>query len=102
MRGTTADGSSHSEAGGGFFSNANGGSVTFPNPGLAADQGSSLIYYFFLEQTSAQQQQQQQQQQQNEINTARRLLKIGFAPVDWLYSESLTKSTKSIKEANFA
>jgi hypothetical protein len=41
-----ADGSSHSEAGGGFFSNANGGSVTFPNPGLAADQGSSLIYYY--------------------------------------------------------
>ena len=30
----------------------------------------------------------------NEINTAKRLLKIGFAPVDWLYSESLTKSTK--------
>jgi hypothetical protein len=35
--------------------------------------------------------------QENEINTARRLLKIGFAPVDWLYSESLTKSTKSTK-----
>ena len=31
----------------------------------------------------------------NEINTAKRLLKIGFAPADWLYSESLTKSTKS-------
>ena len=28
----------------------------------------------------------------NEINNARRLLKIGFAPVDLLYSESLTKS----------
>jgi hypothetical protein len=27
----------------------------------------------------------------NEINTARRLLKIVFAPVDWLYSESLTQ-----------
>jgi hypothetical protein len=33
----------------------------------------------------------------NEINTARRLLKIGFAPVDLLYSESLTKSTKSTR-----
>jgi recombinational DNA repair ATPase RecF len=32
--------------------------------------------------------------QENEINTARRLLKIGFAPVDWLKAESLTKSTK--------
>jgi hypothetical protein len=32
--------------------------------------------------------------QGNEIITARRLLKIGFAPVDLLYSESLTKSTK--------
>ena len=31
----------------------------------------------------------------HEINTAKRLLKIGFAPVDWLYSESLTKSAKS-------
>ena len=31
----------------GFFSNANGGSVAFPNPGPAADQGSSLIYLFF-------------------------------------------------------
>ena len=29
---------------------------------------------------------------ENEINTAKRLLKIGFAPVDLLYSESLTKS----------
>ena len=29
------------------FSNANGGSVAFPNPGPAADQGSSLIYLFF-------------------------------------------------------
>ena len=28
----------------------------------------------------------------SEINTAKRLLKIGFAPVDLLYSESLTKS----------
>jgi hypothetical protein len=34
--------------------------------------------------------------QENEINTARRLLKIGFALADWLYSESLTKSSKSI------
>jgi hypothetical protein len=33
-------------------------------------------------------------QAENEINTARRLLKLGFAPVDWLYSESLTKNTK--------
>jgi hypothetical protein len=33
--------------------------------------------------------------QGNEINTARRLLKIGFAPADLLYSESLTKSTTS-------
>jgi hypothetical protein len=33
---------------------------------------------------------------ENEINTAKRLLKIGFAPVDWLYSESLTKSTKKV------
>jgi len=38
--------------------------------------------------------------QGNEINTARRLLKIGFAPVDLLYSESLTKSIK--KSANRA
>jgi hypothetical protein len=30
-----------------FFSNAHGGSVAFPNPGPAADQGSSLIYFFF-------------------------------------------------------
>ena len=35
--------------------------------------------------------------QGNEINTARRLLKIGFAPVDLLYSESLTKVTKVTK-----
>ena len=34
--------------------------------------------------------------QGNEINSARRLLKIGFAPVDWLYSESLTKSAKKM------
>jgi hypothetical protein len=27
---------------------------------------------------------------------ARRLLKIGFAPADWLYSESLTKVTKGV------
>jgi hypothetical protein len=33
-------------------------------------------------------------QEGNEINTARRLLEIGFAPADLLYSESLTKSTK--------
>ena len=32
--------------------------------------------------------------QGNEINTARRLLKIGFAPADLLYSESLTKVIK--------
>jgi hypothetical protein len=42
----------------------------------------------------AQQQQQQKSaataaaRQGNEINTAKRLLKIGFAPVDLLYSES--------------
>ena len=35
-------------------------------------------------------------QQGNEINTARRLLKIGFAPVDLLYSESLTKSYQKL------
>jgi hypothetical protein len=29
------------------FSNANGGSVAFPSPSPAADQGSSLIYLFF-------------------------------------------------------
>jgi hypothetical protein len=52
--------------------------------------------------------QQQQQQQKsaaataaaarargNEINAAKRD-KIGFAPVDLLYSESLTKSTKKV------
>jgi predicted P-loop ATPase len=38
--------------------------------------------------------------QENEINTARRLLKIGFAPADWLYSESLTKSTKKESSSN--
>jgi hypothetical protein len=40
---------------------------------------------------------QQQRAPENEINTARRLLKIGFAPVDWLYSESLNKSYKQKK-----
>ena len=39
--------------------------------------------------------------QGNEINTARRLLKIGFAPVDLLYSESLTKVTKVTKVRGF-
>jgi hypothetical protein len=38
--------------------------------------------------------------QGNEINTARRLLKIGFAPVDLLYSESLTKVTKVTSRRN--
>jgi hypothetical protein len=45
-----------------------------------------------------QQQQQQQQQQRargNEINTAKRE-KIGFALVDLLYSDSLTKRTRDI------
>ena len=53
--------------------------------------------------------QQQQQQQKsaaataaaarargNEINSARRLLKIGFAPADLLYSESLTQKYSKV------
>ena len=36
---------------------------------------------------------------ENEINTAKRLLKIGFAPVDLLYSESLTKSYQKLLRA---
>jgi hypothetical protein len=42
------------------------------------------------------QQQQPQRARENEINTAKRD-KIGFARVDLLYSESLTKSTKNTK-----
>ena len=37
----------------------------------------------------------------NEINTAKRLLKIGFAPVDLLYSESLTKVTKDSRQTHY-
>ena len=40
--------------------------------------------------------------QGNEINTARKLLKIGFAPADLLYSESLTTSTKSTRGQKFS
>jgi hypothetical protein len=38
---------------------------------------------------------------ENEINTARRLLKIGFAPADLLYSESLTKRYQKLGGSNF-
>ena len=86
--GTSKASSSHSEAGGGAVKTQ----VRRVDPGLRARDYGFIARPEAAAATAAA----SQGAKENEINTAKRLLKIGFAPVDLLYSESLTKRYQKV------